>query len=69
MNLQEDKDLTNTVGISARRFEESPFLERQDTAHMVRGVYTNRFFVVYNEEDPIEKYWALRTRAVMFDVP
>ena len=46
MNLQEDKDLKNTVGISARRFEESPFLERQDTAQMVRGVYANRFLAV-----------------------
>ena len=69
MNLQEDKDLTNTVEISARRFEESPFLERQDTAQMVRGVYANRFLAVYNGEDPIEKYWTLRTRAAMFDVP
>ena len=69
MNLQEDKDLKNTVGISARRFEESPFLERQDTAQMVRGVYANRFLAVYNGEDPIEKYWTLRTRAAMFDVP
>ena len=56
MNLQEDKDLTNTVGISARRFEEFQFLERQDTAQMVCGVYANRFLVVYNGEDPIEKY-------------
>jgi glycine cleavage system aminomethyltransferase T len=36
---------------------------------MVRGVYTNRFLAVYNGEDPIEKYWTLRTRAAMFDVP
>jgi aminomethyltransferase len=69
LNLQEDKDLTNNVGISARRFEESPFLERQDTAEMVRGVYANRFLAVYNGEDSIEKYWVLRTRAAMFDVP
>ena len=32
MNLQEEKDLNNIVNISARRFEESPFLERQDTS-------------------------------------
>ena len=43
MNLQEEKDLTNTVGISSRRFEESPFIARQDTKKMVRGVYANRF--------------------------
>ena len=69
MNLQEDKDLTNTVGISANRFEEASFLARQETAQMVHGVYANRFFAVSNGEDPIEKYWVLRTRANMFDVP
>ena len=56
MNLQEEKDLENTVGVSARRFEESPFIERQDTSKMVRGVYAGRFFAVYNGEDPIQKY-------------
>mgnify|MGYP001026000111 FL=1 len=69
MNLQEEKDLENTVGVSARRFEESPFIERQDTSKMVRGVYAGRFFAVYNGEDPIQKYWTLRRKALMFDVP
>lgn len=69
MNLQEQKDLTNTVGISSRRFEESPFISRQDTKNMVRGVYADRFLAVYNGEDAIEKYWVLRQRALMFDVP
>lgn len=69
MNLQEDKDFNNTIRISARRFKESPFLERQDTGEMIRGVYAGRYLAVYNGEDAIEKYWALRQRAVMFDVP
>ncbi len=69
MNLQEQKDLINTVGISARRFEESPYIMRQDTKNMVRGVYADRFLAVYNGEDVIEKYWVLRQRALMFDVP
>ena len=69
MNLQEEKDLSNVVNISARRFEESPFLERQDTSKMVRGVYAGRFFAVYNGEDPIQKYWTLRRKALLFDVP
>ena len=69
MNLQEEEDLTNIVGISARRFEESPFIERQDTSKMVRGVYANRYLAVYNGEDAIEKYWVLRQQALMFDVP
>ena len=55
INLQEEKDLLNTVEISARRFEESPFIERHDTSKMIRGVYANRFQAVYMGEDPIQK--------------
>ena len=69
MNLQEESDLQNTITISSRRFEESPFIERQDTSNMVRGVYAGRYFAVYNGEDPIQKYWALRRKALLFDVP
>ena len=69
VNLQEDEDLFNTVRVSARRFEESPFLERQNTKKMIRGVYANRFFAVYNGENPLEKYWTLRRKALLFDVP
>ena len=39
INLQEESDFENTVGISARRFEESPFIECHDTSRMIRGVY------------------------------
>ena len=68
-NFQEDTDLQNTVGISARRFEESPFLSRYDGPDLVRGVYAGRFFAVYNGEDAIERYWTLRRKALLFDVP
>ena len=69
MNLQEESDLQNTIAISSRRFEESPFIERQNTSNMVRGVYAGRYFAVYNGEDPIQKYWTLRRKALLFDVP
>ena len=68
-NFQEDTDLQNTVRISARRFEESPFLSRYDGPDLVRGVYAGRFFAVYNGEDAIERYWTLRRKALLFDVP
>ena len=38
-NLQEESDLKSTITISARRFEESPFIERTNTPNMIRGVY------------------------------
>ncbi len=69
MNWQELSDLTNTSRISARRFEESPYVDRYETSEMVRGVYAGRFFPVFNGEDPVQKYWVLRRKAAIFDVP
>lgn len=68
-NLQEASDLENTVAISARRFEESPFRERTDRPEMVRGVYAGRYFAIYFGEDWVEKYWVMRQKALIFDVP
>ena len=42
-NLQEASDFFNNVSISARRFEESPFIERTRSPEMIRGVYAGRF--------------------------
>ena len=41
-NLQEIADLENTSQISARRFEESPYIARTGSPEMVRGVYAGR---------------------------
>lgn len=68
-NLQEETDLQNSVSISARRYEESPFIARTETPDFVRGVYAGRFFPIYAGEDAIEKYWCLRQRAAIFDTP
>lgn len=68
-NIQEAFDTGNTVAISARRFEESPFIARTARPDMVRGVYAGRFMAIYAGEDPIEKYWCLRQKALIFDVP
>ena len=68
-NLQEASDLQNIVSISARRYEESPFIERTNCPEMIRGVYAGRYFPIFMGEDYIEKYWCLRQRALIFDVP
>ena len=68
-NLQEDDDLENTVRISARRFDESPFISKLDSKNMIRGVYAGRFHAIYNGENVLEKYWVLRKKAILFDVP
>ena len=69
MNIQENLDINDTVRISARTFEVSPYLERYDNPEMIRGVYAGRFFTIYNGEDPLQKYWTLRRKAIIFDVP
>ncbi|MEL6376511.1 MAG: aminomethyltransferase family protein [Pseudomonadota bacterium] len=68
-NLQEASDLKNLVSISARRFEESPFLVRNGSPEMIRGVYAGRYFAIYCGEDELHKYWTLRQKALIFDVP
>ena len=68
-NFQELSDLKKTVKISARRFEESPYIERTNSPEMVRGVYAGRYFAISLGEDPVQKYWLLRQKAAMFDVP
>ena len=68
-NFQEASDLESNVSISARRFEESPFIERTDCPGMVRGVYAGRYFPISLGEDHIEKYWRLRQKALVFDTP
>ena len=69
MNLQEPEDLNNTVRVSGRRFEESPYVSRYDGPDLVRGVYAGRFFPIFNGEDPVRKYWILRRKALLFDAP
>ena len=69
MNIQENLDINDTVRISSRAFESSPYLDRYDNPDMIRGVYAGRFFTIYNGEDPIQKYWTLRRKALIYDVP
>lgn len=68
-NLQEASDLENLVQVSARRFQESPFIERTRRPEFIRGVYAGRYFPIHIGEDEIEYYWRLRQKALMFDTP
>lgn len=64
-----DSDMTDTVRISARRFEQSPYYEHYVNPRTVLGVAAGRYYPSSNGEDPVETYWALRRKAVLFDVP
>jgi aminomethyltransferase len=62
-------DVTSTVRVSARRFETSPFFDCYTNTETVLGVYAGRYYSVFNGEDPIATYWALRRSAALYDVP
>ncbi len=69
MNTSIHADTRQTVRISARRFEPSPYQDRYDNPETVLGVYAGRFYAVFNGENPAETYWTLRRKAVLYDVP
>ncbi|MEM9471844.1 MAG: aminomethyltransferase family protein [Pseudomonadota bacterium] len=62
-------DRQQTVRVSNRRFELSPFHDCWANEHTIMGVYAGRYYSVYNGEDVTEAYWALRRKAVLYDVP
>jgi len=57
------------VRVSARRFERSPFHDCYANPDTVLGVYAGRYYSVFNGEDTVEAYWALRRQAALYDVP
>ena len=62
-------DTHNTVRVSARRFETSPFQACWKNEHTVMGVYAGRYYSVFNGEDTETAYWLLRRKAAIYDVP
>ena len=58
-----------TVRVSARRYENSPYLEKYATDDMLYGIYARRLHVLRLGEDEIEHYWKLRRDVALFDVP
>ena len=62
-------DIDQTVRISGRRFEQSPYFDCYTNSGMVLGVYAGRFYPKFIGGDPAEKYWALRRKAALHDVP
>jgi len=62
-------NIDQTVRISGKRFEQSPYFDCYAKSGMVLGVYAGRFYPKFIGDDPSEKYWALRRKAAMYDVP
>ncbi len=62
-------DTANTVRISSRRYEMSPFHDCYANPETVLGVVAERFYGVFNGEDAVATYWNLRRKVVLYDVP
>lgn len=62
-------DARNTIRVSSRRFEQSPFRHMWETPETVMGVYAGRFYPTQNGEDIEACYWTLRRKAMLYDVP
>ena len=69
MNTTDKAAATDTVRIEADRFEQSPFHDFYANENTVLGVAAGRFFADDNGEDTETIYRALRSQAVLFDVP
>jgi glycine cleavage system aminomethyltransferase T len=69
MNESIHADIDQTVLISERRFEQSPYFDCYAKSGMVLGVYAGRFYPKFIGDDPAQKYWALRCKAALYDVP
>ena len=59
----------DTVRINARRFEQSPYFDCYVNSETVFGVAAGRYYDAFHGEDPVETYWNLRRKAVLYDVP
>lgn len=57
------------VSIREGRFEQSPYIDCYASSGMVFGVYAGHFYVKSIGDDPAQKYWTLRRKAAMYDVP
>ncbi len=61
----------NIIRLSAKRYEQSPYLSKYMVDEAVFGLYANRFYPLSLGEsgDPITEYWKLRKEAMLYDVP
>ncbi len=63
------RDIDQTVRISGTIFEQSPYFDCYASSDIVFGVYAGRFSPWVMGDDSVEKYWALRRKAAIYDVP
>lgn len=60
----------DTLRISAKRYDQSPYLSKYMTEDAVFGLYANRFYpLLLDGGDPVAEYWKLRNEVMLYDVP
>lgn len=69
MSTSVHADTHDAVRIGSRRFVQSPYFGHYANADTVLGVVAGRFYPVFNGEDVVATYWALRRGVVAYDVP
>ena len=55
--------------LSAKRYEQSPYMSRYMNDEAVFGLYANRFYPLSLGGDPVADYWKLRREVMLYDVP
>jgi glycine cleavage system aminomethyltransferase T len=59
----------DTVRLSAKRYEQSPYAGNYQTDETVFGLYARRFYPLTIGDNAIANYWTLRRDVGLFDVP
>ncbi len=61
----------DVLRLSAKRYDQSPYLSKYMVEDAVFGLYANRFYPLSlgDSGDPVEEYWKLRQEAMLYDVP
>ena len=60
---------SSTLSIGRKRFEKGPFFDFYHKDDAVYSVYAGRFYPVNLGKNNEDMYWALRQKAVLYDVP
>ena len=57
------------IRASAKRFIPSPYVDFYANDDTVFGIYCDRLYPLSTGDDPIEHYWQLRRKVMLYDVP
>ena len=69
MTTSKGTTFPDVAPISTHTFRMSKFSSQYHTADMVYGVYAGNVFPMINSDDPEHKYWLLRNKVAIYDVP